>query len=522
LSWRSVGEAARPRSAALEAFRIDASSVVLTIAGLATFMFHYLTASRYGYQRDELYFIECARHFAWGYVDQPPLIALVAALTERLFGDSLRELRLLPAMAAAATVAIAGLLTRRAGGGLVAQTIAMLGVALAPFFLAVGNLLTMNAFEPLIWMGAAFLFVKAEERDEPIVWAGLGTVTGLGLINKYTMFFFAGCSILAIALSPSRRVLLRPGFFAAAALALAFVTPTLVWQGQHGWPQLAVLRNAASEKNVVVGPLTFFVQQILMMNPLAAPVWIAGLWTLLRSRRAPLHWYGLAYVLLSAVYLSLGAKVYYLAPIYPVLFATGAPLVERTVGRWRWPQFAYPLAILLVGLAIAPEAFPMLPLHSFLVYQRFVDVRGVKMERHPQGLVPQQFADQLGWKKLVTTVAGVYAKLPPAQQREAVIFTHDYGQASALDFFGARYGLPQAISGHNEFYLYGTRGASGQVVLAVDVDETLLRTEFRRIERAAVYHDEYVLPDFNDFPIFVCTQPIRPLAVWWPAAKRYI
>ncbi|MGP6159472.1 MAG: glycosyltransferase family 39 protein [Vulcanimicrobiaceae bacterium] len=522
MSWRSVGEAAQPRSAALEAYRIDASSVVLTIAGLAAFALHYLTAGRYGYQRDELYFIECARHLAWGYVDQPPLIALIAMLTERLFGDSLRELRLLPAMAAGATVAIAGLLARRAGGGLAAQAIAMLGVALAPFFLAVGNLLTMNAFEPLIWMGAAFLLVKAEEKDEPIVWAGLGIVVGLGLINKYTMFFFAGASIVALALSPSRGVLRRRGFFAAAAIALAFVAPTLVWQARHGWPQLAVLRNAAADKNIVVGPLTFYVQQILMMNPLAAPVWIAGLWTLLRNRRAPLHWYGLAYVLLSIVYLSLGAKVYYLAPIYPVLFATGAPLVERTLARARWTLVAYPLAMLAVGLAIAPEAFPLLPLRAFLVYQRFIDVRGVKMERHPEGRVPQQFADQLGWGKLVSTVADAYAKLPPAQQREAAIFTHDYGQASALDFFGARYGLPRAISGHNEFYLYGTRGASGHVVLAVDVDRALLQSEFRRIERVAVYHDEYVLPDFNDFPIYLCTQPIRPLTAWWPAAKRYI
>jgi 4-amino-4-deoxy-L-arabinose transferase-like glycosyltransferase len=506
----------------LEAYRIDASSVVLTLAGLATFFLHYVTAGRYGYQRDELYFLQCAHHLAWGYVDQPPLIALIALLTERLFGDALREVRLLPAMAAAATVAIAGLLTRRAGGGLVAQLIAMLGVGLAPFFLAVGNLLTMNAFEPLIWMGAAYLLAKAEERDEAIVWTGLGIVVGLGLVNKYTMFFFVGCSMLALALSPSRRVLRRPGFWAATAIALAFVAPTLVWQARHGWPQLAVLLHAASDKNVVVGPVTFYLQQILMMNPLAAPIWIAGLWTLLRSRNAPLHWYGVTYLLLSAVYLSLGAKVYYLAPIYPVLFATGAPVFERALQRARWPQFAYPCLIFVAGLAIAPEAFPLLPLHAFLRYQHFVDVRGVKMERHPEGRVPQQFADELGWEKLASTVGGAYAELTPAQQSEAAIFTHDYGQASALDLYGRRYGLPSAISGHNEYYLWGTRGASGRVLLAVDIDQGLLRTEFRSIKRVAFYHDAYLLPDFNDFPIYLCTDPIRPLAAWWPATKRYI
>jgi len=439
-----------------------------------------------------------------------------------LFGDSLRGLRLVPAMAAAATVSITGLLTRRAGGGLLAQVIAMLGVGLAPFFLAVGNLLTMNAFEPLIWMGAAFLFVKAEESDEPLVWTGLGIVAGLGLVNKFSMFFFAGCSIVAIALSPSRRALLRPGFFAAAALALALVVPTLLWQAQHGWPQLEVLHNAAAQKNAVVGPFTFFLQQMLMMNPLAAPIWIAGLYSLLRSRGSPLHWYGLTYVLLCAVYLAFGAKVYYLAPIYPVLFAAGAPLVERATRGARWAPVGYPLAIVAAGLAIAPEAFPLLPLKAFLAYQRVLDVRSLKMERHPEGLVPQQFADQLGWGRLVATVAKAYDRLEPAEQREAVVFTLDYGQASAIDFFGPRLGLPHAISGHNEYFLFGTRGASGQVVLAVDIDRALLRTEFRRIERVETYHDDYLLPDFNDFPIYKCTDPIQPLARWWPAAKRYI
>jgi hypothetical protein len=519
---RAVGhEVVSSRKLASESFSIDATWVAATLICIATFVLHFARAGAYGYQRDELYFISCARHLAWGYVDQPPLIALIAKAALWLFGDSLYGLRLLPAIAATATVLVTGRLARRLGGGVFAQVLAMLGIALAPFYLAVGNLLTMNAFEPLLWTGAAYLFVKADETDSVPLWLALGAISGLGLVNKYTMFFFLGACIVAIALTPARRSLVRPGFALAVAVALAIVAPTLGWQAQHGWPQLDVLRAAAADKNVVVGPLTFYLQQILMMNPLAAPIWIAGLASLLLGR-SQLRWYGFAYVLLSIVYLVLGAKVYYLAPIYPVLFAAGATALAKRLESVRWATVAYPALLVIGGLAIAPEAYPLLPLPAFLRYEHIIDVRSIKMEKHPEGQVPQNFADMLGWDTLVTTFVAAYDRLTPSEQREAVILTHDYGQASAIDFFGAKYGLPPAISGHNNYYLYGTGGASGKVVLAIGYDRTMLRTEFRNVEQVATYRDRYVLPDFNNLPIYKCTDPIEPLAAWWPATKRYI
>jgi len=519
---RAVGhDIVSSRELARESFNVDRALLAAIAIGVATFVLHFARAGAYGYQRDELYFISCANHLAWGYVDQPPLIAVIAKLALVLFGDSLYALRFLPALAATVTVIVTGRLTRRLGGGFGAQVLAMLGIALAPFYLAVGNLLTMNAFEPLLWTGTAYLFVKADESDDPRLWAALGLVSGLGLINKYSMFFFLGACAVAIAFSPARRSLVRPGFALAIAIASLIVAPTLVWQAQHGWPQLEVLRAAAADKNVVVGPLTFYLQQILMMNPLAAPIWLAGLASLLLGR-SQMRWYGFAYVVLSIVYLILGAKVYYLAPIYPVLFAAGGVSLEERFGNVRWAALAYPIALLIGGLAIAPEAYPLLPLPTFLRYQHVLDVRSIKMEKHPEGEVPQHFADMLGWNTLVQTLAGSYAALTPAEQREAVILTRDYGQASAVDFLGPRYGLPHAISGHNNYYLYGPGNASGKLVLAIGFDPAFLHTEFRSVERVAVYHDDYVLPDFNNLPIFKCSLPKEPLAAWWPATKRFI
>ena len=497
--------------------------LLVASAALATFVFHLLAAGRYGYQRDELYFISCARHLAWGYVDQPPLIAVVAKITLALFGDSLWGIRLLPALAAAATVAIVGRIARRIGGGLLAQGLAMIALALAPFYLAVGNLMTMNAFEPLLWMSAAYFFVRAAEENRPALWIALGIVAGLGFLNKYSMFFFLGCACVSVLLTSQRRAFARPGFWAAVAIALGLSLPNLVWQAQHGWPQIEVLHNAEIAKNVVVPPLTFYVQQILMMNPLTAPLWIAGLWFLLFSpdgRRG--RWFGLTYVLLSLLYIGLKAKVYYLAPIYPVLMAAGGVVFERLLQPRRVLAVAYSCLIVVSGLAIAPEAFPLLPMPAFLSYERVFDVRGIKMEKHPSGVVPQQFADMFGWNELTEAMAVAYEALPPADRRVAALMTHNYGQASALDFFGPKYGLPAALSGHNNYYLYGTRGYSGDVVIAVGVDRSLLATEWRSIERVGTFHNAYVLPDQNDLPIYVCRDRRHDFAAWWPATKRYI
>lgn len=523
MGLRAVRHIGQSRDAARNSFAIEVAATITALFSVATFVFHIVNAGRYGYQRDELYFLSCAQHLAWGYVDQPPLIAVIAKLARALFGDSLYAIRLLPAVAAAATVALTGRLTRRLGGGLVAQSLAMLGIALAPFYLAVGNLLTMNAFEPLFWIGSAYLFLRADEDDLPVQWAGLGLVAGLGLINKYSMFFFLGSCVLAVAVTSMRRSLRRRGFALAVILALAMVAPTLVWQAQHGWPQYAVLHAAAADKNVVVGPVAFYAQQVLMMNPLAAPLWLAGLYALLFTPAArKLRWYGVAYVLLSAIYLALGAKVYYLAPIYPILFAAGAALLEARLIAVRWATPAYSLLLLASGLAIAPEAFPLLPLATFIRYEHVLDFRGIKMERHPEGKVPQHFADQLGWDTLVAKLGSVYAALPASEQREAIVFTRDYGQAAAVDFLGARYGLPKAVSGHNNYYLYGTRKASGNVVIAVGIGASELRTQWREVTPAGFYHDDYVLPDFNNLPIYVCRGAREAFAAWWPTTKRYI
>lgn len=489
------------------------------IGALLTVALHLAFSGLYGYQRDELYFIACARHLAWGYVDQPPLIAFIVEGSLRLFGDTLAALRILPALAAGVLVGLSGHAARQLGGGPYAVAITALGVALAPFDLAVGSLLTMNAFEPLLWLALA-LFVKAQ-IDAPRTWRwiAIGGVVGVGVLNKWSMGLYALALLAGVIFSPARRAVLVPGLGVAVAVAAAITAPNFAWQAFHAWPQLQVLHNADIAKNARVSPGVFLAEQLPLMNPFCAPLWMTGLYALLRSRRYA--GFAFAYGLLVATELALHGKVYYVAPIYPGLIAVGAVAVERATRRQALFRFGLAGAIAVAGVAIMPLATPALPLAMLLKYQHAIDVRSVKMEDHPAGLVPQQFADQLGWNELEATVARAIASLPPGERASAAILTGDYGQAAALDFLGRRDKLPPAISGHNEYYVWGPHGEHSTIV-AVGVPRAVLAREYRSIQLVATYESPYVLPQNSNLPIYWCRKPRMPLARFWPQLRDYL
>jgi uncharacterized membrane protein len=465
-----------------------------------------------------LYFIACAHHLAWGYVDQPPLIAVIAAASLRLFGDSVTAIRLFPGLAAGLLVALCGWLSVRLGGGLFACALCMVAVALAPFDFAVGNLLTMNAFEPLFWTVAAALVIEQLEAPAAWRWPALGLVLGLGFLNKWSMLAFALALLAGIALSGARRALLVPGAGAALLIAAALAAPNLVWQAAHGWAQIELLRNAAALKDQNGGPLAFLVQQGLVMGPGALPLWIAGLVVFVRRPR--LRGVALGYGGLLALYVGLGAKVYYMGPVYPLLIAAGAPLIEGALASPA-RRAALSAFVVFASLAILPAATPILPLRDYLAYQRVLDLRPVRMERRDEGLVPQHFADQLGWASLVATAQRAAARLQPGERGSAAILTADYGQASALAFLGRDGDLPVAISGHNQYYLWGPHGDHPALIAIGIARETLLHV-YRDVTQIDTYEDPYVLPYSNHLAVYLCRDPYASLTSYWPHLRRYL
>jgi dolichyl-phosphate-mannose-protein mannosyltransferase len=496
---------------------------MLAVLVAAKLTAHFVANGRYGYFRDELYFLACGEHLAWGYVDQPPLVAVIARLVRATLGDSLFAIRLLPALAGAAKLALTVLLARRLGGGRTAQLLAGVAVLVAPVFLGVDDYFSMNAFDQLFWVGAAFLVVEACDGERRWPWVALGLVLGVALLNKLSIVFFGFGLAVGLLVTRERRRLAKAGPWIAAAIALAIFAPHVVWQIRHGWPTLEQLASGRAEKNLVLSPLQFLAGVTLEQHPFTVPLWIAGL-VFFFSRAGQRHRVlGWIFVAAAASLVFLKGKTYYLAPAFPILFAGGGCALESFFARrgWRLASPAFAAAMIAGGVLTAPLAIPVLPVETFIRYSHALGLAPPKLERHDLGPLPQQYADMFGWEEMVAAVARVYDGLAPDERARCAIFTGNYGEAGAIDFFGPRLGLPKAISGHNQYFLWGPRGASGDVLITIGQSMDDVRKVYDDVEVGATLHHPYAMPYENRRPIYVCRKPRVPLAEAWPMTKHY-
>lgn len=493
---------------------------------LASFklILHLLTNGHYGYFRDELYYIACSDHLDWGYVDQPPLIALITKAARLALGDSLQALRLLPAVAGALLVLLTGLIVRELEGDLFASVLAAIAVIIAPVYLIFHTLLTMNAFEPLFWMLCALIAIRILKGGNPKLWLLFGLIAGIGLMNKHSMLFWGAGFVVGLLLTPGRKFLLNKWLWLGGLVALLVFLPNLIWEFKHGWPTIEVLENAGKNQNLPISPLEFIKGQVLLLHPLSFPLWMAGLlFYLLSSKGKQLRALGWGYVAMLAFLIILKGKVYYLAPIYPMLLAAGAVTTERFFrsNDWVWLKTATLLALVTTGIITAPLALPLLPVQTLVRYERLLGLKGVQTEKNRWGQLPQHFADMFGWEELAATVAQVYHRLSPEDQAKCAIFADNYGEAGAIDFFGERYGLPKAISGHQNYYLWGPRDYTGECLITVGSDLEDLQPLFEQVEPAATFTNEYVMPYENDLKIYICRHMRTPLRQYWPKVKCY-
>lgn len=421
----------------------------------AKLLLHLFTSVRhYGYFRDELYYLDLARHLAWGYVDCAPLIAVYAKVA-LLMGGSLAALRILPALAGTALVAFAMLIARELGGNRYAQFLAGLCILLCPMELLGSSLLTMNAFEPLYWMGCVLVIARILRTGNSRLWPWFGLLAGLGLENKHSTLFFGFAVAVALLLTSQRRELAKPWIWIALLIAMAIFLPNLIWQIQRHFPTLQDLENVRREgKNVVLGPLAFVKQQIIDLHPVLFFVWFPGLIWLLRERRWRVL--GLTFVVFFITMEILHGKDYYVFPIYPMAFAAGAVLIERWLaGRRWWTRAAVAGVLVIVTVPFVPMVTFMLPPERLLAYQNALGFKPAKQEVHEHSLLMQPIADQFGWRGLVRQVADIYNSLPPDERAQTGIWAGNYGEAGAINLFGPQYGLPTAYSRHQNLWYWG-------------------------------------------------------------------
>jgi hypothetical protein len=505
--------------------RLDLA-IMLALA-LATSSLHLATAGRYGYFIDELYFLACANHLDWGYVDMPPLMPAAAALSRWLLGDSLRAVRVLPAIAAGLKVLLVGLMAGDLGGRLFARILACVAVMIAPGYLGIDSYLSMNALEPLFWMGCAYVAILIFQGRDRRLWLLFGAIAGLGLENKYSVLLFGAAFVAGLLLVRPRETFRDRWFWLGGLVALLFYLPHHVWEVRHGWPMIELLRSQRTgAKYVPVTPLSFAAGQVIFINPVALPLWLAGLGWLLFSRAGARHrTLGVTFLILWISLTLSAGKDYYLAPAYPMLLAAGAVAIERMLAGKAFgrPAAAAILLILIAGgILLAPLAMPVLSPEHYIAYARALGISHSLGEKRGQAKLPQFLADQFGWPEMVEVVARVYQHLTPAEQAECVILATNYGDAGAVDFFGRRYNLPRAICGHNTYFLWGPGERPGRVLIAISGRRVDLEALYDQVDIVArTPRNTYAMPDFVDRPIYLCRRPRGSLKENWTRFKYF-
>jgi hypothetical protein len=385
----------------------------------------------------------------------------------------------------------------------------------------------MNCFEPLLWGGLAFVIVRLIKTRNPKLWLAFGAIAGVGLLTKYSIVMFAAALIAGVLLTRQRKLLFTPWLFAGGALALLIFLPNMIWNIQHNWPFLELMHNVRTTgKDVVLPPGKYLLQQVLMMNPATFPFWFGGLLFLFFSRDAKtfraLAW---AFVITIAFFMLTHGKDYYVAPAYVMLLAAGGLAAERLISmRPRWQAILKPACfvwLILLLLPLLPLVLPALPIETFLRYQSHLPFEVPKTEQSFVGeTLPQYYADEFPWPGMVEAVARVYHSLPPEEQKRTAIFGSNYGQAAAIDFFGPKYGLPKSISGHQNYFLWGPRGYTGELVILLGALETEAREQFDSVTVAATLNNPYAYR-YENRPILLCRGLKWDLQTGWSRVKTW-
>jgi len=484
-----------------------------------------LMAAKYGLFTDELYFLACGEHLAWGYVDMPPLAAVQAWLARTLLGDSLYAIHFLPALAGAALVLMTGAMVRQLGGGRWAQVVAALASAIAPGCLAFDAYLSMNSIDLALVAGLAMILIRIVQTGDARLWLGFGAVAGIGLLNKHTITLFGFAFVVSLLFTRARRLMFNWWFVAGGAVALVIFLPNLVWMWRHNFPHLEQLANIRrNQRNVSLSPLAFIVQQILLAGPILLPLWLAGLWRFIAGKGRAFRALGLAYVIALVALIAADSRVYYLLPAYPILFAGGAIALEEGLA-WRrlgWVKPAYAALIVISGAMLAPLAMPLLEPETYIKYTKAIGFSPPRIENRVTSALPQLFADRFGWPEMARAVADAYYKIPAPERAKTAIFGQDYGQAGAIDFYGPELGLPKAISGHLTYWYWGPRDYTGEIMLVMGDRRDVLEQKFESVEQVGEVGHPYAMAS-QHWDLFLCRGPKgwTNLQEIWPKLKNW-
>lgn len=478
-----------------KAFLTGATAVIIYLMVL-NFILHLVTSGQYGLFYDEYYYFSMSSHLALGYLDAPPVTGLLMAASRLLMGDSILAMHVFPAVAGSFAMLFAALTARKMGGGRFAQALTAIAVMLAPVFMTFSGMFTYDAFDQL--MSAMLIFMVAKiikGQAAPRTWILLGFIAGIGLEIKITMGFLLICLVIGLLLTRARKYLASKWFWLSVAIAAACMVPYIIWQATNGFPIVEYLSAYREARTVSPSAIDLFQYVFVVMNPASVLLWMGGLVLLFTKRGRtfrPFAWAFLAYFTLAAI---LSVRFYALAGVLLPLVAFGSVCLEmnyrnaplplestdsvpqlpsKNKGKSAWTlKVAYLVVICLFGAALTPLSIPLLPPKETAEYNDAVGYsKSVVWDIIPFTGIPTFFAGRLGWDELAQSVSEAYHSLPEEDQKDCSIYCSLYGAVGTMDFYGKKYGLPQAISANLGCYYWGYDGFDGKCVLFVSTGAT--------------------------------------------------
>jgi 4-amino-4-deoxy-L-arabinose transferase-like glycosyltransferase len=494
-----TARAAAPAAASRVIGTVISGQRAVWLVAAAAFCVELAVSGRYGYVRDELYFLACGQHLAWGYVDQPALTPLLARLDALLTGNTLVGLRALPALGLAALVLLTAAMARALGAGRRGQLLAAIATACCAEYLGAMHELTTTPVDFVGWAAALLAVTKLLTSSDPRWWLALGGYAGVGMDAKWNIGFLVAALAVGFALTPAARPLLRSRYLAGAAVLFAVLAaPDFVWQAVHGWPNVDVFRHLqqqAGQNRLLYWPI-----QVVYTSIVLVPLWVGGIRWALRDAR--LRVVAVAAVTVIAVQFALGGKGYYPGGIYTFCFAAGATALGDAPLRPRAVRYVVAAAVSAV------IALPVLP--------------AAALARFPVQKVNYDLGEEIGWPSQVALLARAYDSLPASQRSVAAVLAANYGEAGAVDRYGAAFGLPPADSVDNDYWLWGPPPARDTAAVVINVPPALLRRWFSAVRVAAVYRNGLgVSDDEEGAVIYVATGLRAPWSTVWPFFRDY-
>jgi hypothetical protein len=475
---------------------------------------HLALVNRYGYHGDELYFLECGRHLAFGYVDHPPLIPWIARLADEL-GGSLSALRAPAIVAGTGTMIFTALLVHEWGGGFRAQLLALLCLFVAPAQLRMGAMLNIPVMEVFLCTVTGYLVVRALSRGERWTWVLAGVTLGLAVLAKHSSLLWGGALAIGILATPSRRVLASRWPWLGVAIALLLVAPNLVWQAHNGFATLEFMRTLRQEVLVTQGRALFLAGQLLYFHPLAAPVWIVGIAFAFRGGGQVMRPFALLFLVMFGFLVVTGGKPYYLASAYPAVLAAGGIALERWLASRATARRALVGSLAVTGAALGFLSLPAMPLQT--MDKAIGALLGWAV---PPMALTHDLHGMYGWHEHAATIDRVFRSLPADERERASVLAGTYSQASAINVLRHQ-STPRAVSGHMTYYLWGPDGERGEVLIVVGLPRELIERHYRACTESARIDAPLARPSNTDVPVYVCRDPLGTMADLWPEIRWF-